>query len=236
MSYEPNAHIAQVTIMRHLLFTPHAGFAQLQKATNLTSDHFNFHIKKLIDEGYIAKTDKYYKLSHKGKEYANRMDTDENEIEKQPKVSIAITLERKNDKGEREFLFQQRKKNPYYDFWGRVGGKVRWGESIIEAANRELKEETGLEAEFEYRLLYHKRDFNKTTGKLLEDKIFLCVYATMFSGELIESFEGGINRWMTAEEFQTMPKRFTSVDEFVELMDQGEAFAEREFYYDETEY
>jgi ADP-ribose pyrophosphatase YjhB (NUDIX family) len=236
MSYEPDAHVAQVAIMRHLLFTPHAGFAELQKATDLTSDHFNFHIRKLIDEGYVSKFDKYYKLTHKGKEYANRMDTDENEIEKQPKVSIAITLERKNDKGEREFLFQQRKKNPYYDFWGRVGGKVRWGESIIEAADRELKEETGLEAEFEYKLLYHKRDFNKSTGKLLEDKIFLCVYATKFSGNLIESFEGGINRWMTIEEFHTVPRRFTSVDEFVELMDKGETFAEREFHYDESEY
>ena len=46
---------------------------------------------------------------------------------------------------------------------------------MLQAAERELKEETGLEADFEYRLLYHKRDFNKATGELLEDKIFLCV-------------------------------------------------------------
>lgn len=236
MSYEPDAHSAQVTILRHLLFRPHAAFSELQKATDLTSDHFNFHIKKLIDEGFVEKREKSYRLTHKGKEYANRMDTDENEIEKQPKVSVAITLERKNSKGEREFLFQQRKKNPYYDFWGRMGGKVRWGESIVDAAKRELKEETGLEANLEYRLLYHKRDFNKSTGKLLEDKIFLCVYATEFKGELIESFEGGINKWMTTSEFHEVPKRFKSVDEFMELMDRGETFAEREFYYSEDEY
>lgn len=236
MSYEPNTHEAQVAILRHLLFLPQSTFSELQKATDLTSDHFNFHIKKLIEQGYVDKFDKHYKLTHKGKEYANRMDTDDNSIEKQPKVSVAITLERRNAVGEREFLFQQRKKNPYYDFWGRVGGKVRWGESVIEAANRELKEETGLEAEFEYKLLYHKRDFNKTTGKLLEDKIFLCVYATEYKGELMESFEGGINRWMTVNEFHEMPKRFNSVDEFMDLMDAGETFAEREFYYDESEY
>lgn len=236
MSYEPNTHEAQVAILRHLLFRPQAAFSELQKATELTSDHFNFHIKKLIDEGYVEKLEKHYRLTHKGKEYANRMDTDENEIEKQPKISVAITLERQNEQGEREFLFQQRKKNPYFDFWGRMGGKVRWGESVIEAADRELKEETGLEAKFEYKLLYHKRDFSKTTGKLLEDKIFLCVYATEFDGELIEEFEGGINRWMTVEEFHKVPKRFTSVDEFMELMDNGEAFAEREFYYDEADY
>lgn len=236
MSYEPNTHAAQVAILRHLLFKPQASFAQLQKEAHLTSDHFNFHVKKLVDEGYVEKQDKSYRLTHKGKEYANRMDTDENEIEKQPKVSVAITLERQNIKGEREFLFQQRKKNPYYDFWGRVGGKIRWGESILEAAKRELKEETGLEAEFEQRLLYHKRDFNKGTGKLLEDKIFFCVYATEYTGEFIEEFEGGVNKWMTVEEFHQKPKRFTSVDEFMELMEKGEPFAEREFYYDESEY
>lgn len=235
MSYEPNAHEAQIAILRHLLFRPEAAFSELQKATELTSDHFNFHIKKLITEGYVEKSGNTYKLTHKGKEYANRMDTDENEIEKQPKVSVAVTLERRN-KGKKEYLFQQRKKNPYFDFWGRVGGKIRWGESILEAAARELKEETGLEAEFEQKLLYHKRDFSKTTGKLLEDKIFFCVYATEFSGELIKEFEGGVNRWMTMEEFHAQPKRFNSVDEFMELMERGENFVERTFYYDESEY
>lgn len=236
MSYEPQTHEAQVAILRHLLFAKEAAFADMQKTTGLASDHFNFHIKKLVDDGYVTKKDGKYCLSRKGKEYANRMDTDENIIEKQPKISIAITLERKGKHGEREFLFQQRKKNPYYDFWGRVGGKMRWGETVIEAAERELKEETGLEADFEYKLLYHKRDFDKQNGKLLEDKIFLCVYADNYRGELLESFEGGVNRWMTHEEFQQQPKRFTSVDEFKLLMDRGETFAEREFYYDEEEY
>jgi len=236
MTYEPQAHGIQIDIMRHLLFKPTATFSDLQRQTDLTSDHFNFHIRKLIDEGYVEKYQKTYRLSGKGKEYANRMDTDEKVIEKQPKVSIAITLERKNEKGEREFLFQQRKKNPYFDFWGRAGGKMRWGESVIEAAKRELKEETGLEAEFEYRLLYHKRDFRKDTRELLEDKIFLCVYASQHKGELIEEFEGGVNRWMTSEEFHKQPKRFVSVDDFLELMDAGEIFVEREFFYDESEY
>lgn len=236
MSYESSIHSAQTTILHHLLFTQGATFTQIQKSTDLTSDHFNFHIKALIEQGYVERVDKQYMLTKQGKEFANRMDTDEKEIEKQPKVSVAITVERQGSEGQREFLFQQRKKNPYFDFWGRAGGKVRWGESVVEAANRELKEETGLEAKFEYRLLYHKRDFDKLSGELLEDKIFLCVYATEYSGKLIETFEGGINKWMTHQEFQKQPKRFESVDEFLELIDGGVTFAEREFYYDKTDY
>ena len=93
MSYEPDVHSAQIAILRHLLFVPTAGFAELQKSTSLTSDHFNFHIRKLVDSDMITKTDDRYKLTPRGKEYANRMDTDENEIEKQPKVSVALIVE-----------------------------------------------------------------------------------------------------------------------------------------------
>ena len=236
MSYESSAHVAQIAILRHLLFCKEAGFAELQRKTQLTSDHFNFHVKKLIDEGYVLKQARHYCLTRKGKEYANRLDTDEHEIEKQPKISIVIALERRGENNRREFLFQQRKKNPFYDFWGRASGKIRWGETVVEAAKRELKEETGLEADFEYKLLYHKRDYDKATGELLEDKIFLCVYSNEYSGDLIEEFEGGVNRWMTMDELLAQRKRFVSIDDMQELIDGGEHFVEREFYYDESEY
>lgn len=236
MSYEPNAHSVQIAILRHLLFCKGAGFAELQRKTRFTSDHFNFHIKKLMHEGHVQKHLKQYILTRKGKECANRLDTDEHEIEKQPKISIVIALERQGENNRREFLFQQRKKNPFYDFWGRASGKIRWGETVVEAAKRELKEETGLEADFEYRLLYHKRDYDKATGDLLEDKIFLCAYSNGYAGELIEEFEGGVNRWMTMDELLSQPKRFVSIDDMQELIDTGEHFVEREFYHDESEY
>lgn len=234
MSYEADAHKAQKLILRHLLFTKQAGFAELQKQTELTSDHFNFHIKKLVESGYVEKLDDGYRLSQIGKEYANRMDTDEHEIERQPKVSVALLVERQNN-GRREFLFQQRLKNPYYGLWGRLGGKVRWGEQLADAAARELEEESGLVATFIYKMLYHKRDFDMA-GKLLEDKIFLIMYTNNASGELVERFEGGYNKWMTQDEFLKLDKRFESAHQFVELMDQGVTYFERDFTYDETEY
>ena len=110
MSYEADAHEAQMKILRQLLLSPSANFATLQKSTDLTSDHFNFHLKKLVDVGYVEKRDDgHYVLSRAGKEYANRMDTDDNVIEKQPKISVGLIIE--NSEG--KFLAQQRRKQPY---------------------------------------------------------------------------------------------------------------------------
>lgn len=49
MSHEVSIHDAQTSILRELLFHPNAGYAKLQRPTGLTSDHFNFHINRLIE-------------------------------------------------------------------------------------------------------------------------------------------------------------------------------------------
>lgn len=235
MSYESNPHTTQITILRNLLFTTEASFAELQKSSDLTSDHFTFHIKKLVESGYVEKTTTGYRLSPSGKEYANRMDTDTNEIEKQPKVGVVIVLERERN-GQREFITQQRLKQPYYGFWGRLGGKVRWGESFEEAAKRELKEETGLDADFTYKMIFHKRDYKKVTGELLEDKVFVIMYAKEYSGELIVDFEGGHNEWLTQEAFIAKEKIFESARDFIALVDENIPYRAQEYVYDDTEY
>lgn len=235
MSYESNPHTTQVSILRHLLFTTEANFAELQKDSDLTSDHFTFHIKKLVESGYVEKTKTGYRLAPAGKEYANRMDTDENEIEKQPKISVVVVLERQHN-GRREFIAQQRLKQPYYGFWGRLGGKVRWGESFEEAAKRELLEETGLTADFTYKLAYHKRDYKKSTGELLEDKVFIIMHSNTYTGELIADFEGGHNEWMTEEEFAAKDKIFESARDFITLIDQNVPYHTQEYTYDDADY
>lgn len=235
MTYEASIHEAQSLILRHLLFVPNARFAELQKSTRLSSDHFNFHIKKLIDLKLIEKNNERYQLTPTGKEYANRMDTDENEIERQPKVSVALIVERMRD-GRREFLAQQRLKQPYYGFWGRLGGKVRWGESFEEAAKRELKEETNLDADFTFKMVFRKRDYDTENNGLLEDKVFIIMYTNEASGELMTDFEGGYNAWLTQEEFIAKEKIFESARDFIDLVDNNVSYHAEEYHYGKNEY
>lgn len=113
MSHEAKIHEAQTKILRELLFIPQCNFAKLQKITELEGDHAKFHIKRLVELGYLDKKDSSYSLSIKGKEYANKLDTDSNTIERQPKSTTIMIL--KNPKTGK-FLIQRRLKNPYYGF------------------------------------------------------------------------------------------------------------------------
>lgn len=221
MSHEVKIHDAQTLILRGLLFRPSAGFAELQKETGLESDHFKFHIKKVVELGYIEKMPGgEYCLTRAGKEHANKLDTDTNTIERQPKISILICGWRNRDTtDEIEFLLQERLKNPYFGYLGRIGGKIRWGETIYESAGRELMEETGLEADFEYVGIYHKMDYEKESGEMLEDKIFICVSAQNFRGEYFENFEGGRNAWMTVDEIRDHGKAFEGIAESMEFVE-----------------
>lgn len=233
MSHEVTIHETQTKILRELLFHTEAGFAELQKPTGLDSDHFKFHISRLVELGYVAKqVSGKYSLTIKGKEHANKLDTDTHTVEKQPKLSVGLIIE--NDKG--EFITQQRLKQPYFGFWGRPTGKIRWGETFIEAAARELEEETGLTADLTVAGFYHKTDYKKD-GTLLEDKLFCIVYGTNPKGKLIVDDEGHHNEWMTLEEMAKKDKVFQSVPEITRLAKgEVEPFIEQSYYYDESEY
>lgn len=159
-------------------FTRKLAISALQKPTGLTSDHFNFHITRLVDLGLVEKTSRgRYRLSPRGKEYANRLDTDNNTVERQPKVAVLLAIERSiQASGTTEYLFQERRKNPYFSFWGLPSGKIRWGETIVRAAEREALEVTGLTVDFTIGGVYHEHAMKTETGEMLEDQIFFVAH------------------------------------------------------------
>lgn len=233
MSHEVKIHDAQTAILRELLFHPEAGFAELQKPTGLDGDHFKFHIARMVELGYVQRNPSgKYALSVKGKEHANKLDTDTHTIERQPKLSVGLIIENNDGK----FLTQQRLKQPYFGFWGRPTGKIGWGEELLSAAARELAEETGLNADLRVAGFYHKMDY-KHDGTLLEDKLFCIVYGKNPSGKLIEDMEGHHNEWLTLDELAAKDKAFESVPQITKMgQEPGIGYIEKKYYYDESEY
>lgn len=234
--YEAGAHAAQMKILRAMLLTNESSFAELARATDMTNDHANFHLQQLVRNGFVQKVVKAhgkYELTRSGKEYANRMDTDEAQIEKQPKLSVVLVVEREDGL----YLQQQRLKQPYFGFWGHLTGKIRWGETMLEAAARELLEETGLEADLSVAGFYHKLDYDKGSGELLEDKYFCIVYGQHPRGEFLEDTDGQHNEWMTYDMFESKDKKFGSVKETIDIARGGrDKIVERTYDYDSRDY
>lgn len=237
MSHEVKIHDAQTSILRELLFVPEATYAELQKPTGLSSDHFNFHIGRLVDLKLVEKKERgRYRLAHKGKEYANKLDTDNKTIERQPKVAVLLAVERELD-GKMQLLFQQRTKNPYFGYWGFPSGKMRWGETITQTAARELEEETGFAADYRIAGVYHEHAYLEGEDEAVEDKVFFVVHCTNASGELIDKFEGGVNKWMTVDEARLLEKRYTSFETELEMiLGTKGAFVEETHHYSKDEF
>ncbi len=230
MSTTKELHLTQASILRVLMFKPEARFSDLN-AEGLSSDHFTFHVKKLLEMEFIEKTDEgLYRLTRSGKEFTNRFDTDVKQIvlERQAKIGVSVICTR-DQEGKIEYLIQQRLKQPYYGFYGFVTGKVRWGESVFETAARELKEETGLSATLKLVGIEHKMDYSEKE-ELLEDKYFFTFKGTTTDGKLIEQFEGGRNAWCSRKEIEKLPEVFGDVEEILDVIMKGEfKFIERKF-------
>jgi ADP-ribose pyrophosphatase YjhB (NUDIX family) len=228
MAHEVQVHQAQTAILRELLFVDSAGFAALQKPTGLTSDHFKFHIARLVELEYVEKLDSgQYRLSGKGKEYASKLDTDSNTIEKQPKSSVILVVEKVGADGRSLFVVQERRKHPYFGFWGFPSGKIRWGETILAAAARELMEETGLTATPKHMGIYHEQVAERESGQMLEDKIFHIVHCSAPEGQLKAEFDSGHNIWTSLEDARAREKRYNSFDIEVAIGLDQERFVEK---------
>ena len=224
-----------MAMLRKLLIDRVASFSELVRTTGLTNDHGNFHIKKLIAAEmveHVPKSYGQYQLTRKGKEYANRMDTDELVIEKQPKLVVDIGIE----DGSGKFLFQERHKQPYSGYWGFPTGKIRWGETMLEAAARELMEETALSATLRVVGIHHKLDYDENS-EMLEDKYLILVHGTHPQGKLMVETETHTNHWLTPDEYRQLDKRFGDIDETLGFLRGSSAFiTETEYRYDAEAY
>ncbi|MBN1373840.1 NUDIX domain-containing protein [Candidatus Dojkabacteria bacterium] len=192
-------HPFQMIVLKKLLFLPTARFRDL-KIEGLTTDHLTYHINKLIKLGLVSKINTIYTLTPEGKEFSNRIDEHSSQIEVQGKRGVLVRVSRKIGR-KTEYLASKRLKHPFYGYIGFHTGKIRAGETVYEAARRELLEETGLIVKtLKFGGIDHFVDFDKE-GKFLRDQYFYWFDVTEFEGELIidNPEEGVSNFWITKQ-------------------------------------
>ncbi|MDP2926775.1 MAG: NUDIX domain-containing protein [bacterium] len=232
MKPETNIHPLQTRVLLALLFKPGARFGELRQR-NVPSDQLTFHLKALLQAKLIRREGNFYYLTSRGKEFANRFDTEQKAIERQAKVGVCVVAVKK-EKGQTCYLFQQRLKEPYFGFHGFVTGKIRWGERIEETARREFLEETGLTGKFKFCGVEHKMDYNKE-GEMLEDKFFFVFKATDVRGEFISEFPGGKNLWIGLKNVSRLKNLFKDVEKLLAMVKRA-SLSFREDKYQESRY
>jgi predicted transcriptional regulator/8-oxo-dGTP pyrophosphatase MutT (NUDIX family) len=229
-------HKAQVSILWSLRHTTSARYSSLMRPTGLESDVFKFHLRKLLNQKIIEKnlSGEYFLTKH-GKEFANNLSKAKPAIQKQPKLSVAIIASRDTSSG-KLYLFQKRRRNPFYGFWGCITGPVQWGEDIEETAKREFKKQTGLSASYKVHSFYRKSDYDQEAGELLEDKLFAVIKATDVQGGIDNSWHGGFNTWMSLDELEEQEKYFKSSRDLINMLDSDRKYSAEKALYFKTDY
>lgn len=181
-------HSYERYILYRLALADQKRFSELRPKgaeTNL----FVYHIHKLIREGLVRKVDKGYALTASGTRYVDKLSLRNFEPRFQPKIVTLIIC--KNPK--REYLLYTRKQQPFYGLIGFPYGKIHFGEKIKQAAERELREKTGLQAN-----LIHSGDAYLTVsqnGELLTHMLAHVFVGTNPRGEAVTDSETGQARW-----------------------------------------
>lgn len=178
-----------------------------------------YHLKSLMREGLVVKNDEgLYLLSAEGKQFADNLSLDTYKPRKQPNIVTLVTCQ--NEKG--QWLVYKRARQPLINQVGFVYGKVHLGETVSEAAHRELKEKTGLQCE-----LTHKGDGYITiyeSNEPVSQILFHMFYGRNPYGEIKLTKKPGTASWAWQEEFGH-PPYMASMPELARLAKEpGERF------------
>ncbi|PID30221.1 hypothetical protein CR983_02980, partial [Candidatus Saccharibacteria bacterium] len=137
--------------------------------------------------------------------------------------------------GKEYFLLHQRRREPYFGFWGIGSGPVPYGVSITQAAHDELLKQTGLAATFEHRGVLRVIDTDPA-GEVREDKLFSLMHAQVDGCPPLSEWPGGVSVWMTEQEALRQTPLFQATRQTIDMYHQHTAFAETTCEYSDEQY
>ncbi len=192
-------HRIQKDILSKLITNPYLRYSKL-KPSDIEGNHFMYHLKSLMNKGLVVKNeDNLYLLSSRGKVFADSLSLQDYTPRKQPSIVTLITCQ--NEKG--QWLVYRRKRQPLFDQVGFVYGKLHMGETVSQAAHRELKEKTGLQCELSHRGDGYITIYENT--EMVSQIMFHLFYGKNPYGEIKKTQKPGVASWAWREEFNHEP-------------------------------
>ena len=228
-------HPIQMKILTKILFNQTLRYSQMKPSRRMENNVFQFHLNHLTSMGLVKKSGNGYFLTKDGKKYALRIKVENAKLVVQAKIGVSIGCVRVNS-GKTQVLIYTRLKHAYYGCQGFPAGKVEQGEAFLEAAKRELSEETGLSGTPQLAGVFHYRIFNKEGSELLDDLLLFLYRFKNLSGKLVNSHEGkyewvdvdALNKFIT-KPFQSKQWFFEEVKAVVNLKGKP-SFAEKVYF------
>ncbi len=104
-----------------------------------------------------------------------------------------------------QFLLVRRQNRPNAGLWGFPGGKIELGETVMEAAIRELREETGIEAEARDTLTSVDVIIRDETGLLQHHYLLVAIVCDYVSGEAFAADDVSEAEWFDYEAILANP-------------------------------
>lgn len=136
----------QYHVLIELTRNPLRRYSQL-RPRDVEGNLFMYHLKGLMGEGLVEKTDGQYRLTIKGLQFVGTLSLKTGRTRKQPKILNAIIC--RNEAG--EYLFTRWSRQPNVGLVSFPHGMMHYGESVITMAAHELAEKAGLKADLAYK-------------------------------------------------------------------------------------
>lgn len=165
--------------------TNELAFSDIEKSIGLRSNHLVYFLKQLQDEGLISKSEIGYRITPTGQKLIPQMSMLTGKESPPLAVVIAFVVEKNR------ICLLKREKRPFAGYWSTIGGKLRHSETVIDAAVRECKEETGLDVEFE-QFCGFCHEHVKETREIKHSFLFMVCKMRPISGRLESSDEGNV--------------------------------------------
>ena len=199
-------------IFKTLMHFPGSSFGDLWDK-EVPSNKFTYHLKKMESEKLVEKKDGKYYLTIEGKSFATTVDGETGTTKKRPYVSLLLVIKKDN-----KYILYHRQKEPYYGNCGFPGAKVEYGEEILSAAKRELKEETNLDCDGKVIAIQNILTINDKTlfGHMTQ---FIILFEDP-TGELIKESREGRYEWATKEKILSQKNLFPDIPSAMTLVEE----------------
>jgi ADP-ribose pyrophosphatase YjhB (NUDIX family) len=198
-------------IFKTLMAFPGSSFVDLWDK-EIESNKFTYYLKTMEKNGLIEKKEGKYYLTIKGKSESTEISGETGKKEANPHVTLLLVAKKDN-----KYILYHRMKEPYYGFCGFPGAKVKRGEELINAAKRELKEETDLEGEGKIVCIQNIHTLN--SGEMFHHMLQFVVLFENPVGELIKESREGIYEWATKEKILKQKNLFPDIPHVIDIVE-----------------